>query len=241
MNLIEFIYKSNSCDSTEELTDTFLLFLGEFGLNRFVMSEMSHDTTREKENNHGMLVNYPSEWMNHYIANNYLDHDPVYQTALISRKPFTWEHINTQDLSPKSKLVMDEARECKLYNGIGLSIHQPMGEIIGMGFASSENHVDCSDDTLSMVYAAANQFFMKYADLTQLDDLRTYDTSLTQRETEVLLWLARGKSKPVIADILYISESAVKRHTENIFFKLNCNNVPMAVFKALRMGLIKPY
>ncbi len=217
-------------------------FLSGHGLDRFVMSEMSHDTTSQKAQKHGMLVNYPTEWMSHYIANNYLEYDPVYQTALIARKPFTWKAVQEeQDLTKKARLVMNEARENKLYNGIGLSIHQPLGMIIGMGFASSEKEIDCNPDTLSVIYAAANQFFTVYADLAELNNLKDIDINLTAREREILLWMARGKSKPLISDILNISESTVKRHSESIFYKLRASNGPMAVFKALRMGLIKPY
>jgi LuxR family quorum sensing-dependent transcriptional regulator len=242
MNLIEFIYESNRSSTPDELTQSFLRFLSGHGLDRFVMSEMSYDTTSQKARKHGMLVNYPAEWMNHYIANNYLEYDPVYQTALSSRKPFTWKAVQEEKaITKQSKLVMDEAKENKLYNGIGLSIYQPLGMIIGMGFASSEKEIDCNRDTLSAVHAAANQFFTVYADLVELNTLKNSDISLTTREQEVLLWLARGKSKPVISDILEISESTVKRHSENIFSKLQANNIPMAVTKALRIGLIKPY
>jgi len=242
MDLIEFIYESNNSSTPEELTQSFLRFLSGYGLDRFVMSEMSHDTTSQKASNHGMLVNYPSEWMNHYIANNYLEYDPVYQTALVARKPFTWKEVQQEkEISTKAKLVMDEARENKLYNGIGLSIYQPLGMIIGMGFASSDKAIDGDRNTLSIVHAAANQFFTVYASLAEINDLKKSDVSLSGREREVLLWLARGKSKPVIADLLMISESTVKRHSENIFTKLQASNIPMAVTKALRMGLIKPY
>ncbi len=242
MDLLEFIHQSNQTPNKDDLTELFLKFLSSYGLDRFVMSEMSHDTTSGKEDHHGILVNYPGHWMDHYINNNYIDHDPVYQNALISTKPFTWEQAEAEypvtDLGQK---VMDEARESKLYQGIALSIHQPFGRIIGMGFASSEKHTDCHPDTLSIIYAAANQFFMAYADLAKLSTMNKKTVKLTQRELEVLLWLARGKSKPKIADTLYVSESTVKRHCESIFSKLEVNNATLAVFKAVRMGLIKPY
>lgn len=242
MNLIEFIYESNRSCTTTELTGSFLKFLSAYGLDRFVMSEMSHDTTKHKEDNHGILVNYPEEWMGHYIAHNYIDHDPVYQTALIARKPFTWDEVkNNVDIPKKSKRIMEEARECKLYDGIGLSIHRPFGKIIGMGISGSEQGIEYHKDAISCLYAAANQFFTVYADLTEMERIKEPDISITPREKEVLLWLARGKTKVEISYILYVSESCVKRHCENIYKKLNASNIPMAVTRALRAGLIKPY
>src|SRR5258708_756497 len=48
--------------------------------------------------------------------------------------------------------------------------------------------------------------------------------SLTQRESEVLLWIARGKSNRAIADILTLSPRTVNKHLEQIFSKLGLEN-----------------
>src|SRR6185295_4033970 len=43
---------------------------------------------------------------------------------------------------------------------------------------------------------------------------------LTDREAEVLLWVAQGKSNAEIATILGAAENTVKKHLQNIFEKL---------------------
>ncbi len=242
MDLTEFICETNRITSVEELKNQFLKFLGGFGMDRFIMGEISHDSTSQKEKYLGLLVNYPQEWMQHYVANHYVDHDPIYHAALTARKPFTWSEVETQkNISKESLRVLQEGREHKLYSGVGLSIHQPLGGIIGMGFAGSEKDARCDKDALSLIYAAANHFFVCYADLTKYNTLDPGNIRLTNRECEVLLWLARGKTKPDVADILSVSESSIKRHCESIFQKLDVNNVPLAVAKAIRMGLIRPF
>lgn len=242
MDLIDFIYQSNEVKTTEELTTKFLKFLGDFGVDRFIMGQLSHDTTAKKEQYLGLMVNYPPEWMEHYVKNHYVEHDPVYQAALTARKPYTWHEIETgKVLSDKAVQVMDEARENKLYGGIALSIHRPLGSIIGMGFAGSEKGVRDDKNAVSLINAAANQFFTVYADLTKFDDMQSHPVDLTNRETEVLHWLARGKTKLEVADILTIGEAGIKRHCESIFQKLRVNNIQLAVAKGLRMGLIKPF
>jgi len=242
MDLIEFIYESNKTNTQEELLSLFLKFLNNFGMKRFLMAELSHDSTSTKEKNFGVLFNYPQEWVDHYISNHYVDYDPVYQTGLISRKPFTWEDVkNTNNISKKSLQIMEEAKECKLFSGVGISIHQPLGRIIGMALAGDDTGARCDKNAISLMYAASNQFFTVYSDLMDLNKDSTKDISLTNREHEVLLWLARGKTKSDISDILSVSESTVKRYCESVFYKLDANNTPLAVFKALRMGLIKPF
>jgi DNA-binding CsgD family transcriptional regulator len=49
---------------------------------------------------------------------------------------------------------------------------------------------------------------------------RLRDIALTPRETEVLSWLAKGKTNRDIADILGMSHRTVNKHLEHVFEKL---------------------
>jgi DNA-binding response OmpR family regulator/DNA-binding CsgD family transcriptional regulator len=65
--------------------------------------------------------------------------------------------------------------------------------------------------------------------------LRQY-LSLTMREAEVLIWIARGKSNRDISDILGISPRTVNKHLEQIFTKLGVENRASAA--ALAVGAL---
>jgi DNA-binding NarL/FixJ family response regulator len=56
---------------------------------------------------------------------------------------------------------------------------------------------------------------------------------LTPREADVLLWVAQGKGNAVIADILQMTESTVKKHLQHIFEKLGVENRSAAALCAL--------
>lgn len=60
--------------------------------------------------------------------------------------------------------------------------------------------------------------------------------SLTTREAEVLIWIARGKSNRDISDILGISPRTVNKHLEQIFVKLGVENRASAA--ALAVGAL---
>ena len=60
---------------------------------------------------------------------------------------------------------------------------------------------------------------------------------LSERELEVLQWLASGASNREISQRLYICESTVKRHVYHIFGKLNVRNRTQAAMWARTMGL----
>jgi DNA-binding NarL/FixJ family response regulator len=56
---------------------------------------------------------------------------------------------------------------------------------------------------------------------------------LTQREAEVLLWVAQGKSNGEIATIIGAAENTVKKHVQNIFEKLGVESRHAAIVRAL--------
>jgi LuxR family maltose regulon positive regulatory protein len=63
---------------------------------------------------------------------------------------------------------------------------------------------------------------------------------LTPRELEVLQLLAAGDSNRAIAGKLFITVSAVKKHTGNIFGKLSVNSRTQAAARARQLGLLPP-
>ena len=54
---------------------------------------------------------------------------------------------------------------------------------------------------------------------------------LTQREAEVLQWVALGKTNPEVGSILELSEFTIKNHLHRIFKKMNVSNRAQAVGK----------
>lgn len=70
------------------------------------------------------------------------------------------------------------------------------------------------------------------------DPLRDLIQPLTRRELEILQLIAAGESNQSIADRLVITLSAVKKHTGNIFRKLNVNSRTQALARAGELGLL---
>ncbi len=62
--------------------------------------------------------------------------------------------------------------------------------------------------------------------------------ALTERETEVLKLLARGKANKQIASSLYVTEKTVKAHVSSILAKLNVSSRTQAALYAVRAGLV---
>ena len=66
------------------------------------------------------------------------------------------------------------------------------------------------------------------------------DIELSQRENQVLNWIARGKSRTDIATILGIGVSSVDTYTRRIFEKMGVHDRVTAAVNAVVEGLIQP-
>ena len=63
---------------------------------------------------------------------------------------------------------------------------------------------------------------------------------LSERERQVLQYMANGRSNKEIGQVLYISENTVKAHVKSILTKLDAMGRTEAIAIATKRGLIKP-
>lgn len=98
-----------------------------------------------------------------------------------------------------------------------------------------------NDDVLSKPQLAS-RVLKSFRELTVEDeDISTKDlySPLSNREVEILDYIARGNSNKEIAKSLKISDQTVKNHITSILKKLSVNDRTAAVVHALRHGWIK--
>lgn len=151
---------------------------------------------------------------------------------------------------------IDATREIKKRTAdvsiVALTIHEDEEYFFKMLEAGASGYVPkraAPEELITAIRAAATGQVYLYPSLAKLlvrdflDGGRAPDeqpsSDLTDREQEVLTYLAEGASNEEIAASLVISPKTVARHRENIMRKLNLHSRSELVRYAIRKGIIK--
>ncbi len=136
---------------------------------------------------------------------------------------------------------------------VALTIHEDEEYFFKMLEAGASGYVPkraAPEELLTAIRAAASGQVYLYPSLAKLlvkdyltqehpADVKSNLDGLTDREREVLTFLAEGASNEEIAKSLVISPKTVERHRENIMRKLNLHSRSELVRYAIRKGIIK--
>lgn len=90
------------------------------------------------------------------------------------------------------------------------------------------------DETAAAVHAVAQMSFLRYCEL--IDAQEPIDVRLSERELDVVYWIAMGKSNSVIAEILGISAETVDSYVRRAFRKLGVSDRTSAVLHSVLAG-----
>ncbi len=71
-----------------------------------------------------------------------------------------------------------------------------------------------------------------------LDNTTVTETTLSQRESEILQLMSMGFSTREIADKLFISEFTVQTHRKNMLRKMGCRNFYPMLCWAIKQGVV---
>lgn len=160
------------------------------------------------------------------------------------------------DIGLPDKSGIDATREIKRRTSetaiVALTIHEDEEYFFKMLEAGASGYVPkraAPEELITAIRAAATGQVYLYPSLAKLlvrdylDGGRVSTeqpvSDLTDREQEVLTYLAEGASNEEIAVSLVISPKTVARHRENIMRKLNLHSRSELVRYAIRKGIIK--
>jgi two-component system, NarL family, response regulator NreC len=173
------------------------------------------------------------------------------EAAMVLKPDVILMDIGLPDLSgiDATREIKKRAPEASI---VALTIHEDEEYFFKMLEAGATGYVPkraAPDELLTAIRAAATGQVYLYPSLAKLlvrDFLsggrpseEQPDSELTDREQEVLTYLAEGANNEEIATALVISPKTVARHRENIMRKLNLHSRAELVRYAIRKGIIK--
>ncbi|WP_163266205.1 LuxR family transcriptional regulator [Chelativorans alearense] len=219
----------------DALVEKFRLAIQMFGCKYFILTGLPFG--RQRFENLVLKRFWPEEWMSHYLSSDYIKQDPVVRTCVTSKIPFTWKEaaVQTSLYSPAADRIMMEAADAGLRDGCCVPIvvrNAPTG-CISLAAEAPIARTDAlsSLNMLSLAFASRLQLLAEHA-------CRKGRPRLSEREREVLSWVAEGKTTWAISCIMTISESTVNKHITNAMRKLDCVTRAQVVVKALIVGEI---
>lgn len=188
------------------------------------------------------ITTYPEHYIEHYIANDFQSHDMIGRLSTLTSTPFLWSDIAKRfEITKMQEEIFDDSQSAGIKSGASVPIHGPNQTQATFSVASDSNEIEF--DKLFKFHRHELHILASYAHEKIMSlgiDNRLNDLTLTKRETEVLTWVARGKTYWETGQILSIQEDTVKKYMQRIFALLQVNNQPHAIAKSIINGLIIP-
>ena len=186
--------------------------------------------------------NFPQGWKRHWP--DIRVHDPYYRVCFDGHLTIDWTWLRRERrMTAAEREVCSYMYKFGMDRGLTVPIHLPNGAFAGMSAVWKHDGDESSWAALvqqrrSDVFLTAHHF---HAAVQNRFCVAAHwkGPSLTPRESEVLHWVARGKTSSDIAIIVDRSTETVRFHLKNAMRKLNAVNRIQAVIKASQLGIIE--
>lgn len=181
---------------------------------------------------------YPDELVSRYLAERLFRDNPLLRQAQTNAEPVYWDEVFAErTLTARETAFVAELRSHDLGSGVGIPVYGPSGRVghCGLGFRTGVRRL--APDLLREYQWVCQLGHLRYCDMLQAR--LGPPPTLSERESEVLGLVARGKSNTVIGDILGISSHTVDAHLRRIYQKLGVFDRISAAVRGIGVGLIR--
>ena len=180
---------------------------------------------------------FRKEWLDRYEQSEFRLSDPIPERVMQHGAMLSWADARKMGPNtPSNEAYFKAMDEEGLIHGFGLPLFGPRSRNAYAGFDFGRPISEVSNEALGIVRAVPQAAHQRVCVL--LERMQSAP-ELSERETEVLEWIAKGKSLGAIADILAISRDTVKTYSRRIYAKLDVSDRVGATVAALKHGLVR--
>ena len=231
----EFIEDLDRMPSAEAILSRLDCVLPGFGIEYFTFQDMPEGNGAYDE--FAFCTRVPPQWLKIYLDEEYVRIDPALRQCRRSVEPFVWaEAPYDAEREPRTVEFLRRVADFNLAKGLVIPVPRARGGLGVVWFGGARAEFDAR--TKPVLHLLALYTFERLRHFRSPSS--EHKPPLTQREQEVLAWVAQGKSAWEIGEILSIAKRTVDEHAQHAFHKLGAVNRTQAVAIALRDHLIEP-
>lgn len=227
----------NECTSCDQIQDALADICAALGFDGFLFGgRYQTGGTRYVEQ---VATNYSPAWRHRYEELGMVDADPTFAHARTSICPLVWSDQMYD--TPARRAYQQEALRHGLLEGVTFPVHGRNGDVARLNLSLARADAPARSHVRSMLMWGALLATMTHeasARVVRQCSLAALP-ALTRRETEVLDWIAAGKSNWEISRLVAISEHGVSHHVRNILLKFEVGCRHQAVAKAVAFGMLR--
>ena len=237
LQLTTDILRLNECTSVAQIQDALGAICVRLGFDGFLFSgRYQTGGTRYVEH---IASNYSDAWRRRYDEHDLNQADPTFAHARTSLSPLVWSE--RMYATPAQRAYHQEALQHGLAEGATFPVHGRNGDVARLNLSLARSDAASRSHVRSMLMWGALLATMTHEATGRVVRQRSLAAlpALTRRETEVLDWIAAGKSNWEISRLVEISEHGVSHHVRNILLKFEVGCRHQAVAKAIAFGMLR--
>ena len=189
---------------------------------------------------HGDLIqigNYPESWMATVHKRSYISDDPILLACQTSAVGFRWSDVSRHiELSTRQKQILADAWRAGMGEGFTVPVNVP-GECAGSCSFAHRPGKPLNESALPSIQYIGCFAFEAARRLAHKPGMRNRmlaaEESLTPRQLDCLVLVARGKTDWEAAQLLGLSQDTVHQHVESAKRKYGVATRTQLVIRAL--------
>jgi LuxR family quorum-sensing system transcriptional regulator CciR len=229
-----FVRDIRKIESEAALGEAIAEIVADLGFNYFALT---HHVDLRRSSAAIRIHNYPAGWAEWFDEQALGITDPVHRASNMTSVGFSWSKLADMiPLTRNDRRILNLARAEGIGDGYTVPSHVP-GEAHGScsfacaaGAAFAEEHFNSLQLVGIYAFEAARSLRRR--------EFATPPVRLTDRQRDVVLWAATGKSDKEIARLLGITEDTVGEHMRNVCQRYGVKRRTSVAISALFDGVI---
>ena len=229
-----FVRDVRELESEEELAGALADVSRDLGFRYFALT---HHVDVRRSSAAIRIHNYPDGWAEWFDSQSLGATDPVHRASNVTSVGFTWSKLSEMILLTQKDLqVLELARREGIGEGFTVPAHVPGDAHGSCSFACGTDSTFSEEHLNSLQLVGA--FAFEAARSIRRRRFATAPVRLTDRQRDVVIWAATGKSDKEIGRILGISEDTVGEHMRSASQRYGVSRRTSVAISALFDGTI---